>query len=86
MFDDDITETSEYAGFDSMTTTPGEVKAHLGRNLFAVAKRSLKTVDMCQYFFHNEANNKIHPTRKGVNLSSAEYGRLVGYLPDLESR
>lgn len=86
MFDDDVTESTEYAGFDSMTTTPGEVKAHLGRNLFAVAKRSFKTVDIRQYFFLNEAHNKIHPTRKGVNLSATEYGRLVGHLPDLESR
>lgn len=63
---------------------PAEIKVHLGRNLFAVAKKSHSTVDIRHHFFTNENPNSLHPTRRGLSLSGSEFRKLQDILPRIE--
>ena len=69
---------------DTREFIPGELKIHLGKNLFAVAKKSHSNVDIRHHFFTDAATKALHPTRRGVNLTSYEFKKLVKFLPTLE--
>lgn len=71
---------------DGKEFIPGEVKTHIGKNVFAQAKKAYSTVDLRHFFFTNENIKSLHPTRRGINLNLFEFERLAKYLPLLEEK
>lgn len=69
---------------DAREFIPGELKIHLGKNLFAVAKKAYSNVDIRHHFFTDATAKSLHPTRRGINLSSYEFKKLMSFLPRLE--
>ena len=63
---------------------PAEVKVHIGKNCFAVAKRQYGTVDIRHYFFTNASQKSLHPTRKGIGFSVREFENLISFKTLLE--
>ena len=93
MVDDDEVVTTDRQGSndegfddDGVEFVPAEIKTHLGKNLFAQAKKEYGTVDIRHFFFTNSSTKSLHPTRRGVTLSTYEFSKLLHQLPDIEKR
>ena len=94
MFDDDDCEPGDagtgeclHNGTDEdgfRDFIPAELKHHVGKNVFAVAKKAYSSLDVRHYFFTNENPKSVHPTRKGINLGEYEFEKLKRFLPQLE--
>jgi hypothetical protein len=71
---------------DGADFVPAELKVHIGKNVFAVAKKQYASVDLRHHFFTNNLLKSLHPTRKGINMSSTEFSKLISHIPALEKK
>jgi hypothetical protein len=55
-----------------------EVKLHIGKNVFAVAKRTYKCVDIRENFFVD--SNKVMPTTRGIYLKKEQFVAVADAL------
>ena len=83
---DDDSPKEESCSEESSDFVPAELKVHLGKNLFATAKKQYGSVDLRHYFFTNKSLKSLHPTRKGVNLSFQEFTNVMKQIPALENK
>lgn len=74
--DEDVGSTGE--------GSPGEIKVHLGSNLFATSRRSHSSCDIRHHFFLPQAGNTIHPTRRGVSLTLQDMRKITSAMPTIE--
>ena len=61
-------------------------KVHVGKNLHCRAKKASNTVDIRHSFFRNMSTTSEHPTQRGIKMTKYEFTKLLGFLPQLETK
>ena len=77
----DIEDAAEgFIDFNTPKVLPAKLKVHLGRNVFAVARKSHSNIDIRHNFFINDKMNSLHPTRRGISMSLSDFNDLERIL------
>ena len=61
-------------------------KVHIGKNAHCRAKKASNTVDIRHSFFRNMSTTSEHPTQRGIKMTKYEFTKLLGFLPQLETK
>ena len=61
-------------------------KVHVGKNVHCRAKKASNTIDIRHSFFRNMSTTSEHPTQRGIKLTKYEFTKLLGFLPQLETK